>query len=72
MNRKLTSKSKKELKAKMAAALADKIKSLPTVYQGILVDDLVTAFENRLSVFERASSTPCSIEVADIVEIETA
>ena len=72
MNRKLTSKSKKELKAKMAAALADKIKSLPTVYQGILVDDLVTAFENRLSVFERASSTQCSIEVADIVEIETA
>ena len=47
---KLTPKNRKLLKARMARALQDNMASLSVEMQRILVDDLITAFENRLSV----------------------
>ena len=40
----------------MAKALTDDIKMLPTGMQEILVDDLVTAFQNRVKVVKEATS----------------
>ena len=50
----LTSKNRKLLKNKMAEALNDKIDTLPNGMQNILLDDLVTAFENRFEVLSNA------------------
>ncbi len=49
---KLNNKNRKELKKKMAKALGDKIKTLPAELRSILLDDLITAFENRLAVLK--------------------
>jgi hypothetical protein len=48
-------KSRKELEAKMATVFGEKIKGLSTELQRILLDDMVTAFENRLNVLNRAN-----------------
>ncbi len=72
MNQKLTTRKKKELKAKMAATFEEKIKALSPEYQRILIDDMVTAFENRLTIMERIHNAHCAIEAADMVELETA
>jgi hypothetical protein len=45
--------SRKPLKNKMAQALSEDIKNLPSGMQAILLDDLATAFEERLSVLNR-------------------
>lgn len=52
----LSIKKRKELKTKMAEALSDKITSLSSELQDILIDDLVTAFESRLSVLNMEQS----------------
>lgn len=52
----LSAKNRKELKIKMAEALSDKIKFLSGEFQDILIDDLVTAFESRLSVLNMEQS----------------
>jgi hypothetical protein len=49
-------KSRKELEAKMATVFGEKIKELSTELQRILLDDMVTAFENRLNVLNRANA----------------
>jgi hypothetical protein len=49
-----TIKARKELETKMAAVFGEKIKNLSTELQRILLDDMVTAFENRLNVLNRA------------------
>ena len=49
-------KNRNELREKMAEMLNDRIKALPVEMQYILLDDLVTAFENRLSMFSRLQS----------------
>ena len=54
MNQQLTVKCRKELEAKMATVFADKIKGFSVELQEILLDDMVTAFENRLIAFNRA------------------
>lgn len=41
---------------KMAEVFSDRIKALPVKMQYILLDDLVTAFENRLSIFSQVQS----------------
>jgi len=56
MNQQVTSTSRKELEAKMATVFGEKIKALSTELQKILLDDMVTAFENRLNVLNRASA----------------
>jgi hypothetical protein len=52
----LHSKNRKQLKNKMAKVFSDKIQALTVEMQSILLDDLVTAFENRLEVLNRAQS----------------
>ena len=47
--------SRKELEAKMRMVFGEKIKTLSTELQRILLDDMVTAFENRLNVLNRAN-----------------
>jgi hypothetical protein len=54
LNQQLTVKGRKELEAKMATVFSEKIKGLSVELQEILLDDMVTAFENRLIVFKRA------------------
>jgi hypothetical protein len=49
-------KSRKELEAKMGTVFGEKIKELSTELQRILLDDMVTAFENRLNVLNRANA----------------
>jgi len=48
-------KDRKELEAKLENVLQEKIGKLPTELREILLDDMVTAFENRLNVLNRAS-----------------
>jgi hypothetical protein len=40
----------------MATVFGEKIKELSTELQRILLDDMVTAFENRLNVLNRANA----------------
>jgi hypothetical protein len=50
----LTAKERKALRNKMAEVFGEKIKNLPAEVQYILLDDVVTAFESRLSIFSHA------------------
>jgi hypothetical protein len=50
-----TLKDRQELEAKMASVFGEKISKLSTELQEILLDDMVTAFENRLNVLNRAN-----------------
>jgi hypothetical protein len=47
-------KNRKELKAKMQTVFGEKMKGLSTELQEILIDDMTTAFENRMYVLNRA------------------
>jgi hypothetical protein len=49
-------RSRKELEVEMATIFGEKIKQLSTELQKILLDDMVTAFENRLNVLSRANA----------------
>jgi len=46
-------KDRKEIEAKLADVFTPKMGGLSTELQQILLDDLVTAFENRLNVLNR-------------------
>ncbi|MGA2386261.1 MAG: hypothetical protein ABSG33_06990 [Candidatus Bathyarchaeia archaeon] len=48
-------KTRKALEAKLACAFEENITQLSTELREILLDDMVTAFENRLNVLNRAS-----------------
>lgn len=50
----LTLEQRDELEAKLSRVFKEKIKDLSAEFQKILVDDLVTAFENRRNVLMRA------------------
>ncbi len=54
MNQNIVHKDRDELEAKMAVVFNDEIKELSTEYQQILIDDMVTAFKNRLNVLNRS------------------
>ena len=56
MKQETTLKDRKELEAKMASVFGKKIKKLSTELQKILLDDMVTAFESRLNVLNRANA----------------
>lgn len=51
----LANKDRKELEAKLANVFQEKISGLSTGLREILLDDMVTAFENRLNVLTRVS-----------------
>ncbi|MCW4009553.1 MAG: hypothetical protein NWF05_02900 [Candidatus Bathyarchaeota archaeon] len=53
MNQNHLLKGRDEIETKMAAVLSEEIKELSTEFQQILIDDLVTALENRLKVYNR-------------------
>ena len=55
--KKTNNTNRKALKNKMAKALNDEIKTLPTEMQEILVDDLVTAFQNRVKIVKQATAS---------------
>jgi hypothetical protein len=61
-------KSRKVLRNKMAEVFNDEIKALPAEVQYILLDDLVTAFENRLSIFSQAKSKPLREDLELVVD----
>ena len=48
-------KERKELEIKMATALQENIGQLSTELREILLDDMVTAFENRMNVLNCVS-----------------
>jgi hypothetical protein len=53
LNQQRAVKGRKELEAKMSMVFGERIKGLSLELQEILLDDMVTAFENRLTVFKR-------------------
>ena len=53
MKGQITLRDRCALEAQMATVFSEKIKKLSTELQEILIDDMVTAFENRLKVFTR-------------------
>ncbi len=60
---------KKEVKAKLASVFGEKLQSLSSEYQKILIDDLMTAFENRLAVLRRAQENiHVCVEVCQPIE----
>ncbi len=50
MKQDLTLKQRKGLEAKMADVFRENIKGLSAEFQKILLDDIVTAFQNRIHV----------------------
>jgi hypothetical protein len=55
--RQITEKDRKELETRLAGVFDEKINTLSTELREILLDDLVTAFENRLKVLNKANDT---------------
>ena len=56
MKPKMTIKQRKNLEAKMAKIFKENVKGLSAELQKILLDDLVTAFQNRINVLTRAQA----------------
>ena len=54
MKQNMTLKQRKELETKMSKVFKENVKELSLELQKILLDDLVTAFENRINVLIRA------------------
>jgi hypothetical protein len=53
MQHDLTAKQRKDLEAKMAKVFKENMKGISAELQKILLDDLVTAFQNRINVLIR-------------------
>ena len=53
----IADKDRKELEVKLANAFDAEINSLSTELREILLDDMVTAFENRLNVLKNAEQS---------------
>jgi hypothetical protein len=54
LNPKITLKQRKKLETKMAKVFKENMKGISAELQKILLDDLVTAFQNRINVLIRA------------------
>jgi hypothetical protein len=50
LKRNMTLKQRKDVQAKMAKVFKENIKDLSAELQKIMLDDLVTAFQNRINV----------------------
>ncbi len=67
-----TTTNRKKLIQKMKTALNDKIQILTPEYQNILLDDLVTALESRLSILQKSQITfLCMPTITEDVKCET-
>ncbi|HTY74378.1 MAG TPA: hypothetical protein VMD05_02300 [Candidatus Nanoarchaeia archaeon] len=53
MNKTDALKTRENLEEKMVTIFGEEIMDLSTEFQEILIDDLVTAFENRVNVLNR-------------------
>ena len=72
MEKHFTRKKRAELQQKMMMALREEVQILSPELQEILIDDLVTAFENRIKVFKILQQKPEETEnmqIEDIAEI---
>jgi hypothetical protein len=56
LKRDIRPKQRKELQTKMTKVLKENMKGLSTELQKIMVDDMVTAFQNRINVLNRAQA----------------
>lgn len=56
MNYEFTLQQKRKIKAKMAEVFKENLKDLSMDFQKILIDDLVTAFQNRINVLKRVQA----------------
>jgi hypothetical protein len=64
-------KRRKDLKIKMAQVFNEEIKMFPKEMRDILVDDLVTAFENRLMALQRRRiDTEMQLLIANVERYE--
>ncbi len=54
LNQNIEFKAREGLEEKMSVVFYSEIRELSTELQKILIDDMVTAFENRLNVLNRA------------------
>ena len=70
MKGKYGSKERNKLRLKMATVFGENIHMLSADLQELLLDDLVTAFENRVKVLSKVQSG-VQIEVAEIVDYKT-
>ena len=53
-------RERKELETKLAIVFEGQMNQLSTELREILIDDLVTAFENRLNVLKNIGAKKCS------------
>ena len=60
MDKSFTPKNRRKLQKIMVEAFANEIHTLSPELQSVLADDMVTALQNRLTVFQRiqAKTTP--------------
>ena len=56
MSQQFAVEGNKELEAKMSTVFGERMKGLSTELQEILLNDMVTALENRLIVLKRAEA----------------
>jgi hypothetical protein len=71
MNPKLSPKNRKQLQAKLAAVLSDELQCLSGEFRGILLDDLISAFQNRVEVLSRVQqSSELSFQTNDCIALE--
>ncbi len=51
-----SSQRRKMLEGKLMESFGDELKALSLEFQEVLIDDLVTAFQNRMNVFVKIQS----------------
>ena len=56
----IASRERKELETKLATVFKVQINHLSTELREILIDDMVTAFENRLNVLKNIGPNKCN------------
>jgi hypothetical protein len=69
MKQSIARKNSKELENKLAKVFEMDMKALPAEFRKIMVNDLVSAFESRLCVLNRAQSN-LNLVVIDEREVE--
>ena len=57
---KIADRDRKDLEAKLATVFNDEMNHLSTELREILLDDMVTAFENRLNVLKNVEPKTCN------------
>jgi hypothetical protein len=72
MKNQLTAKNRKELKNKMALVFNENIQRLSPDLQDVLLDDLVTALENRIIILNKVhQNMKCVTVITESAEFET-